>query len=383
MKTKKICTALLAAALGFGFMAGPPVSEAATRAELAKISVNRSGGNFKYWNKDAQSYRALTAYIKDVTDKNSKNFIPVADRIAVFDLDGTLVGETMPCYFEWMLYLERALHDPSYTASPEDRATAEMVEDGIYHIGIPNPVPEPNVFDRPTAQHSLTEIPKDNMIREAKSQLSVFADMTLPEYEAYVRKFMETSPEGMVNLKWGEAFYLPMVEVISYLNANQFKVFIVSGTDRQTLRVLVNGVLPVESDNIIGTDASHPALHQGDTDGVNYLYTKDDKVLRGEFVMKDLKMNKVSNIVREIGKQPVLAFGNSSGDFSMFNYTITNNKYKSLAFALLCDDTAREYGSPKKAEKLRKTCEESGWIPVSMRDDFKTIYGDNVTRADK
>ena len=67
----------------------------------------------------------------------------------------------------------------------------------------------------------------------------------------------------------------------------------------------------------------------------------------------------------------------------MFNYTITNNKYRSLAFALLCDDTAREYGSPKKAEKLRKTCEESGWIPVSMRDDFKTIYGDNVTRADK
>ncbi len=165
---------------------------------------------------------------------------------------------------------------------------------------------------------------------------------------------METSPEGMKNLKWGEAFYLPMVEAFSCLNANQFKIF---------------------------TDARHPALHQGDTNGVNYLCTKDDKVLRGEFILKDLKMNKASNIVREIGKQPVLAFGNSSGNFSMFNYTITNNNYPALTFALLCDDTKREFGSPKRAEKLRQTCAESGWIPVSMRDDFKTIYGDNVTRT--
>ncbi len=378
---KRIGAALLAATLGLGLMTGTPATEAATRAEIAQISVNRRGSNFRYWNKDAASFRALTAYIKDVTDEESRNFIPVKDRIAVFDLDGTLIGETMPCYFEWMLYLHRALHDPYYTPSAADRATAEMVEDGIYHIGIPNPVPTPNVFDRPTAQQSLTAIPKDNMLREAQSQLSVFADMTLPEYAAYTRKFMETSPEGIENLKWGEAFYLPMVEVISYLNANHFKVFIVSGTDRQTLRVLVDGVLPVEMDNIIGTDARYPASRQGTTDGLNYLYTKDDQVWRGEFAMKNLKMNKVSNIIREIGQQPVLAFGNSSGDFSMFNHTITNNKYKALAFALLCDDTTREYGCPSKARKLRKTCEESGWIPVSMRDDFKTIYGDNVKKT--
>ncbi|MBR1695430.1 MAG: haloacid dehalogenase-like hydrolase, partial [Selenomonas sp.] len=76
-----------------------------------------------------------------------------------------------------------------------------------------------------------------------------------------------------------------------------------------------------------------------------------------------------------------LAFGNSSGDSSMFNYTITNNKYKALAFSLLCDDTERELGNIKKADKMRASCEKYGWIPVSMRDDFKTIYGDNVTRA--
>ena len=127
----------------------------------------------------------------------------------------------------------------------------------------------------------------------------------------------------------------------------------------------------------------HVASHQGDKDGLDYLYEKNDEVVRGQFILKDVKMNKVSNIVREIGKQPVLAFGNSSGDSSMFNYTITGNKYKSLAFALLCDDTERELGNMQKAEKMLASCKKYGWIPVSMRNDFKTIYGDNVTRADR
>ena len=124
----------------------------------------------------------------------------------------------------------------------------------------------------------------------------------------------------------------------------------------------------------------HVASHQGDADGLNYLFEKNDEILRGGFTLKDVKMNKVANIVREIGKQPVIAFGNSSGDSSMFNYTITNNKYAALAFSLLCDDLDRELGCMEKADKMRADCEKYGWIPVSMRDDFKTIYGDNVTR---
>ena len=91
-------------------------------------------------------------------------------------------------------------------------------------------------------------------------------------------------------------------------------------------------------------------------------------------------MNKVVNIFREIGRQPVLAFGNSKDDASMLNYTITGNKYKSAAFFVLCDDLERELGDTAKAEKCRKLAEENGWYGISMRDDFKTIYGDNVQR---
>ncbi len=383
MVNRKLCAALLSVMVGFGTAAWTPPAEAASRAEIAQISVNQKGSNFKYWNKEAASYQALTSYVKDVTNKNSKNFIPVPDRIAVFDLDGTLMCETTPSYFEWMLYLERALNDPDFTPTPKDREYAKMVKGAIYHIGIPNSIEGTGLENSPKGQDvtAPASIPKDIDRGQAESQESVFSGLTLGEYEQYVRKFCETPAEGMTNLKRGESFYLPMAEVVSYLTANQFKVFIVSGTDRQTLRILVDGVLPFEMDNIIGTDIMNLASHQGDKDGLSYLYTKDDEVVRGHFTLKDVKMNKVSNIVREIGKQPVLAFGNSSGDYSMFNYTINSNKYRSLAFALLCDDTQRELGNQAKADSMRKACETYGWVPVSMRDDFKTIYGDNVTRA--
>ncbi len=369
MKGNRLCAAILAAALGFGFMAGTPSAEAATRAELAKISVSRNGSDFKYWNEDAFSFRALTRYVADVTDPASAHYIPVEDRIAVFDLDGTLVCETTPCYFEWMMYLERALNDSSYTPAPADRAYAEEVKQTIEEVGIPNPKPD-----------RTRKMPKDMDLRQAQSQESVFSGMTLTEYERFVRKFMQTPAEGLKNLKRGDAFYLPMVEVVSYLNANRFKCFIVSGTDRQALRILTDGILPIDKDNIIGTDITHVASHQDGADGLEYMFTEDDVVLRGEFTLKDVKMNKVANIVREIGKQPVLAFGNSSGDSSMLNYTIINNKYKALSFALLCDDLERELGCMEKADKMRADCEKYGWISVSMRDDFKTIYGNNVTR---
>ena len=91
-------------------------------------------------------------------------------------------------------------------------------------------------------------------------------------------------------------------------------------------------------------------------------------------------MNKVALIEQEIGTQPVLAFGNTFSDASMLNYTINGNKYKALGFMLLCDDLEREYGNMQRAEKMRTDSAKYGWIPVSMRDDWKTIYGKHIQR---
>ncbi len=95
---------------------------------------------------------------------------------------------------------------------------------------------------------------------------------------------------------------------------------------------------------------------------------------------ENAKTCKVDAIVREIGKQPVLAFGNSATDASMLNYTVYHNKYKALGFMLRCDDLTREYGNLQKAEKMQQACEKYGWVCVSMKDDWKTIYGPQIKR---
>ena len=331
-------------------------TQAATRDEIAAIKVSRSG-KFNYWTKDSAAKQKLIDYVRDVTNKRSKNYIPIEDRIAVFDVDGTIACETAPFCFDFMMFVHRALDDPNYIASAQDRANGEAVKAAIYN-------------------HKMTN---DVRRKHCASNASVFAGMTFEEYADYTRNYLNTPVEGFDNLKVGEAFYLPMVEVISYLRANNFKIFLVSGADRDYMRVSAE-ILGVDSDNMIGTDYKYVATNQGDKDGMDYTLTAQDKVVRGEFVSKDINMNKVSNMAREIGKQPVLAFGNSSGDLSMLNYTINGNKYKSAAFFVICDDVEREFGNISKAERCRKLAEENSWTSISMHNDWKTIYGDDVRK---
>ena len=349
---KKILAGILAGAMAFGVF-GNFEAQAATRAEISAIQVKKSG-NFKYWNKDSETLAALKNYVKDITNKKSKNFIPVEDRIAVFDMDGTFICETAPYYFEWMLYLERALYDENYTPSTYDREYAKGIEEGI---------------------RVTKKFPKNVDVDEQQSQDSVFAGMTPAEYERYVQKFMQKPVEGLTNLKWGEAFYLPMVQ------ANDFTVYVVSGSDRGAVRVLACDLLKIRPNNVIGSDAKNIAANQDENDGGNYVYKKGDYLVRGNLIIKNLKMNKVSVIAEEIGKQPVLGFGNSGGDTSMLNYTVYDNKYKSAAFFVICDDLDREFGNTKKAESCVKLAKDNGWNTISMKDDWKTIYGDNVKKG--
>lgn len=183
-------------------------------------------------------------------------------------------------------------------------------------------------------------------------------------------------------MKRGDGFYKPMVEVVEYLQQNDFTVYIVSGTDRFIVRGIVdNSPLDIPNRQIIGSDETLVAPDQGETDGLDYVYDDDDKlVLGGEFIVKNLKMNKVTVIAQEIGVQPVLSFGNSTGDSSMAEYVTSNNKYKSLAFMLCCDDTERENGNVEKAEKMVSLCEEFDWVPISMKNDWTTVYGEGVTK---
>ena len=295
----------------------------------------------------------------------SSDYIPVKDRIAVFDFDGTLFCETDPNYFDYMLLEYRVLEDPDYKERASD-----------FEREVANKIKEQNKTGK-----SFDNLPVDH----GKAVASAFAGMTVKEFNDYIQVFKKRIMPSYTGMLRGEGFYLPMIQIVKYLQANYFTVYIVSGTDRLIVRGIFDGnVLNIPNRQIIGSDETIIAAKQGKTDGLNYTFdAKDDLILGGEFIVKNLKMNKVSVIIQEIGQKPVLSFGNSSGDSSMAQYVINGNCYRSLAFMLCCDDLVRENGNKVKAEKMASSCEKYGWIPISMKNDWKTIYGDKVKRNRK
>lgn len=373
--TWKIISAVLAVALiavccTWGFTAkngqAAPSNDntAVTEAVSASENKNAEADALSLWTESAPLKSELTSYMAAITSESSADFIPVENRIAVFDMDGTLCCETDPGYFDHKLLYHRVMEDPDYKdkASEEEKATAEECKE---------------YFDSGS-------YPEDLTIKHGKAVASAFKGMTISEFYAYIDNYKNSPMESYTGMTNGEAFYKPMLQVIDYLQANDFTVYVVSGTDRIITRALCNGVIDIPYSQMIGSDETLVATNQGDTDGLDYTFSHDDKLITGgEFIIKNLKMNKVSVIEQEIGKQPVLCFGNSSGDAAMANYTITNNQYKSGAYLLCCDDLERENGNTKKADKMRTSCEENGWTAVSMKDDWTTIYGDGVTYTKK
>ena len=362
-----LAVALITVSCLYAFGVGKPACTSETNAQssvtetVAATDAAKTDDALSLWTDSAPLKKQLTDFMKSITAEGSNDFIPVKDRIAVFDMDGTLCCETDPGYFDHKLLYYRVTEDPDY----KDKASAE----------------EKAVCEKIKTYFETGEYPKGLDVEHGKAVATAFKGMTPEEFDAYVKKYKEQPTIGYNNMKYGEAFYKPMLQVVDYLQANDFKVYVVSGTDRLITRGLCDGVLDIPPSQMIGSDESFVATNQGDKDGLDYTFTKDDKVITGgEFIIKNLKMNKVSVIEREIGQQPVLCFGNSSGDGAMANFTITNNKYQSGAYLLCCDDLERENGNQKKADSMRESCEKNGWTAVSMKDDWKTIYGDNVTR---
>ena len=327
-------------------------------------AVEKSEDALSLWTESAPLKSELTEYINTITDESSADFIPVENRIAVFDMDGTLCCETDPGYFDHKLLYHRVMEDPDYKdqASDEEKDTCAEIEE-YFETG---------------------SYPSDLSIKHGKAVASAFKGMTPDEFDAYVKDYASTPMESYTNMTNAQAFYKPMLQVVEYLQDNDFTVYVISGTDRFITRGLCDGTIDIPMSQMIGSDENLVATNQGDKDGLEYTFSHDDKVITGgEFIIKNLKMNKVSVIEKEIGEQPVLCFGNSSGDAAMANFTITNNQYKSGAYLLCCDDLERENGNTEKADKMRSSCEENGWTAVSMKDDWTTIYGDGVTYSKK
>ena len=317
---------------------------------------------FTLWNQCA-ALDSLKNYVKDVTNPESKNFISEEDRIATFDMDGTFIGELYPTYFEYNMLEYRALDDPDYKdKAPDDvRQAAQNIRDFV---------------------RNGTKLPDHFDMIHAYAAAKAYAGMTLAEFDAYVKAYAAKPANGFKGMTYAESFYKPMLEVFSYLEANGFTFYVVSGSDRFICRSLVES-LGIKANRVIGMDVCLSSNKQGDNVGVDYTIGKDEYLVRTDsLIIKNLKTNKVRQISQEIGKKPVLSFGNSSGDEAMHNYCLSNTKHRTATFMLVADDDARDHANLAEGAKREAKWRQNGYIVISMKNDFKTIYGYGVEKTD-
>ena len=317
---------------------------------------------FASWN-TCEALTALQEYVEDVTDPNSSNFIEVEDRIATTDMDGTFIGELYPSYFEYNLLEYRVMEDPAYKdIAPDDvKETGQEIRDFI---------------------RNGTKLPDNFDLKHAQAAAKAYSGMTLAEFSAYVKSYASRPANGFLGMTYGQAFYEPMLQVFDYLKANGFTIYVVSGTDRFVCRALVEPI-GISANRVIGMDVKLRSSNQGSEPGLDYTMGREEDLYRtDELIIKNLKTNKVLQITQEVGKVPVLSFGNSGGDCAMHNFCLSNKAHRSAAFMLIADDDVRDHANREKALTLESQWREAGYYVISMKHDFKTIYGTGVEKVD-
>ena len=336
--------------------------------------------NFKYWNLNSSSLKSIINYVRDVSNKKSKNFIPKQDRIALFDFDGTIYGEKAPLYIEYYMYYDFLKNNPNFLQNEPLKSIFKRLEQSC------------------RAKKLIDfELEYDAIEAEAK----IYKGFSIEEHKNFVRKFAEKNVKCFTTLKFKDLFYLPMIELVEFLQRNDFIVYVVSASDRFLVREYLKYHFNIPEQNVIATDVElmpKSELKNFEKTGkINeYLtFEKNDILIRnGNLIKKNVQLSKVRMVAREIGKIPVLSFGNSNSDIPLQNYVLSGKKYKREVYMVVADDIQREYGvdtndekggiDTTKSDEIKKKwkSEKYGYKIISMRDDFKTIYGDNIKLID-
>lgn len=322
-------------------------------AETAKETAG-----LEYWSDGSAAAASLRDYVSMVTDEKNDAYIPVKDRIAVFDMDGTLTCETFYTYYDTMMFINYCLKDHPERVSDELKEAALEIKPGY------------------TAGEAL-----------ARNFAKAYAGMTIQELYDYAVEFGQKETESFENMRYIDGFYLPMVAVVKYLYDNGFTIYVISGTERTTTRAIVaNSPIRdyVSPAHVIGTEFEVKQRGYEDvSSNMDYKYANGDElVFTGGFIQKNLNANKSIWIEREIGQRPVLAFGNSGSDTSMMNYVLdSRNPYSAQAYMVVADDDVREWGTQNWEEKSAAYSEQ-GYVPISMKNDFLQIYPEPIKRSE-
>ena len=327
-------TALLLAAASGLAAPGDPVSKATP--PLAS------------WH-DTAAKQAVVDFVTRVSDEESPDFVPPPERIAVFDNDGTLWPENpMPFQLAFALdELKRRL--------PE----------------------EPEWKDDPTVQASLAGNLHALLADHYKGLFRIIeltgSGMTTVEFADRVRAWFATAKHPHFDRPYDQLAYQPMLELLAYLRAYDFKTFLVSGGGADFMRVFSERIYGVPPEQVIGSNAR--TVYELREDGPVLLKTTDALFI-------DDKAGKPVAIHQFIGRRPIACFGNSDGDKEMLEYTTIDNPRPSLGLLVRHTDADREYAydaKPKSSGKLVEALADApqhGWIVVDMEKDWAEVFAD-------
>ena len=306
------------------------------------------------WN-DGAAKQAILDFVKDTTTESSPNFVPPAERIATFDQDGTLWVEH-PMYSQVMYVLESV---PALV-----KANPELATVAPYSI-----VLEILKGDR-------AAVAKLTMPDLEKLAMATLTGMSVDTFSAQAKKWLAEAKDPRWKKPYTELTYQPMQEVLAYLRANDYKTYIVTGGGQDFVRQYSETVYGIPPEQVVGSAVG--TSYGYDIDGKPQL-TKEPKLL-----VNDNDAGKPEAIHLMIGRQPHIAFGNSTGDQQMLEYTKSGDGAR-LSLLLLHDDAKREYaygpaqGLPATkvgnfTQELYDKAKKDGWIVISMKDDWKQIF---------
>ena len=296
------------------------------------------------WN-DTAPKKAIVAFVEKVTTKGSPDYVVPAERIAVFDNDGTLWCE-QPMYFQAFFVFDRIKQmAPQHPEWKDQEPFASVLKDDVKTA-------------LAGGEKALV-----GMLMAAHS------GMTTGEFEKSVTDWLATAKHPVTGKPFTSMVYQPMLELLAYLRANDFKTFIVSGGGIEFMRPWTEKVYGIPPEQVVGSSG-----------GLKYELRDGTPVIvkLPELVLNDDKEGKPVGIQRHIGRRPIAAFGNSDGDFQMLEWT-TSGKGKRLGMIVHHTDAEREaaYDRESHIGRLDKGLDEApkrGWTVIDMKTDWKTIY---------
>ena len=296
------------------------------------------------WN-DGAARQSVVGFVDQATTEGAAGFVPPAERIAVFDNDGCLWSE-QPVYVQLAFALDRVKAlAPQHPEWQTQEPFASLLKGDVAGA-------------LAGGEKAIAEI-----------VMATHAGTTTEEFAAIVKDWLATARHPVTGRPYTGMVYQPMLELLDYLRANGFKTFIVSGGGIEFMRPWTEQVYGIPPEQVVGSSIR-----------TKYELRDGEPVLvrLPEIDFIDDKAGKPVGIHQHIGRRPILAFGNSDGDFEMLEWT-TSGEGPRLGLIVHHDDAGREYAYDRKSHvgRLDRGLDEAGrrgWVLVSMKDDWRTIY---------